>query len=321
MSAVESAYALVEEGRVADATAVLERAGAEGNGLALAELGGWYIQGQFVQRRLVTARECFRRAAECGSMAARMIYLSLVGNGTGGIRDWPHALRLLEAMAVDNIDAATQTDLIRAMALTEDGDPRTLPDRQIVSERPEIAWFPGLFTAAECSYLVQAAEPLLRPSVVLDPVSGVPIANPVRTSDAAGFPWASEVPVVHALNRRLAAASGTVEQAGEPLQILRYRPGQQYRSHHDAVQSEENQRIMTMLIYLNHDYSGGETTFTKACLKLRGAVGDALLFRNVDHAGRPDPMALHAGEPVTSGTKMIASRWIRRRAFGPDRLV
>jgi prolyl 4-hydroxylase len=45
------------------------------------------------------------------------------------------------------------------------------------------------------------------------------------------------------------------------------------------------------------------------------------MFSNVDADGRPDPLSEHAGLPVTSGTKLIASRWIREEdfAFPPPR--
>ena len=60
------------------------------------------------------------------------------------------------------------------------------------------------------------------------------VQNPVRTSDAMVFPWIAESPAVHALNRRIAAATGTIPAQGEPLQVLRYRRGQQYRPHLDC---------------------------------------------------------------------------------------
>ena len=52
-------------------------------------------------------------------------------------------------------------------------------------------------------------------------------------------------------------------------------------------------------------------------LAFKGDVGDALLFRNATDDGRPDPESLHAGLPVTSGEKLLASRWIRQKPFGP----
>jgi len=43
----------------------------------------------------------------------------------------------------------------------------------------------------------------------------------------------------------------------------------------------------------------------------RGGTGDALIFANVDPAGHPDPMTLHAGTPPKSGDKWVFSQWIR----------
>jgi prolyl 4-hydroxylase len=123
----------------------------------------------------------------------------------------------------------------------------------------------------------------------------------------------AESPAVHALNRRLAAASDTRVEQGEPLQVLRYSPGQEYRPHLDAIADVDNQRILTFLVYLNDDYVGGETEFLATGLKVKGAKGDGLLFRNADTAARPDPRAKHAGLPVDSGEKYLASRWIRER--------
>jgi prolyl 4-hydroxylase len=316
---IEQAYRLVDQRRVAEAVAVLERAGGQGDAAALVELGAWHMGGQIVPRRLSRSREYFRQAGELGHDQARMIHIAFLANGTGGARDWRGALALLEA--TDSEDAGLQLSLIGAMDLTDDGDPRSVPERRDVALQPEVAWFDGLFTVQECDYLIGAAAPLLKPSIVVDPQTGQHVPHPVRTSHGASFPWAAEVPAIHALNRRLAAACGTDERAGEPLQILRYRPGQQYRPHHDALAPGENQRIITMLVYLNNDYAGGETVFTETELRLRGGIGDALVFRNADDDGRPDPLAHHAGEPVTSGEKLIASRWIHQQPFGPDRSI
>jgi prolyl 4-hydroxylase len=152
---------------------------------------------------------------------------------------------------------------------------------------------------------------------VVDPRTGRQIPHPIRTSDGATFAWLIANPAVHALVRRIAAASATRVEQGEPLQVLRYRPGQQYRSHLDAVPAHGNRRILTMIVYLNDGYEGGETRFVKTGLSVRGRKGDGLLFRNTLPDGRPDPMSEHAGLPVTAGTKLIASRWIWERDFAP----
>jgi prolyl 4-hydroxylase len=81
----------------------------------------------------------------------------------------------------------------------------------------------------------------------------------------------------------------------------------------DWLPGDPNPRIMTVLVWLNEGYGGGETEFVNAGLKAKGRKGDALLFRNGLPDGRVDPASEHAGLPVTSGTKLLASRWIRER--------
>jgi prolyl 4-hydroxylase len=154
---------------------------------------------------------------------------------------------------------------------------------------------------------------MLQPSIVIDPHSGQQVPNPIRTSSGASFPFVDENPAIHALNRRLAAASGSDVRAGEPLWVLHYAPGQQYREHSDALPgvAPAQQRVMTFLVYLNEDYDGGETSFPAVGVKFRGRTGDGLLFRNAAPDGTPDPLSLHAGLPVTRGVKHLASRWIR----------
>jgi prolyl 4-hydroxylase len=139
----------------------------------------------------------------------------------------------------------------------------------------------------------------------------------MRTSDGSTIHWLIEDPAVHALNRRLAAASGSDAAQGEAIQILRYRPGQQYHPHFDFVRASDNQRTWTALVYLNHDYTGGETSFLRTGLKVKGRKGDAIVFRNAGADGGPDPMSEHAGLPVAGGVKYLASRWIRAKRWVP----
>ncbi|MFS0736487.1 hypothetical protein ABC347_05500 [Sphingomonas sp. 1P06PA] len=79
-----------------------------------------------------------------------------------------------------------------------------------------------------------------------------------------------------------------------------------------------NPRVATLILWLNDDYEGGKTWFAPPGPVVRGRIGDALLFRNLGDDGLPDPAARHAGLPVTAGTKIVASRWIRARPAGQD---
>lgn len=261
------------------------------------------------------ARELLRRAAAAGERKATVVYTNLLGAGVGGPRDWPQALRLLAGLAPGSRRAAGELALIAGMPLDSEGDPRTVPAGEPLSQRPQAVRFRALLTREECAWLIAAAAPMLSPSVVVDPKTGAQRPDPLRTADSVGFTAPLENLAVHALNRRLAAASGTAAEQGEPLQVLRYRPGGEYRAHFDAIPGFANQRTHTMLVWLNDGFAGGETHFPEAGLTLRGEVGDALLFRNTLEDGRPDPASAHAGLPVTAGEKWLASRWMRARPF------
>ncbi len=317
MTNIERASQLHRAGHVVDAVAHLRAAGLAGDAAAWIELAFWFLQGNGVVRDLNVARQLFGRAAAMGDRQARMIHLSLIANGTGGSSDWGQALTLLRQAARDDGQAALQVDLIAAMDLDADGNPRVAPAVRELQQQPETHLFEALLTPQECAAIADAALPALVPSVVVDPRSGQAIPHPVRTSDNAAFPWVSETPFIHAINRRLAAASKTDVTCGEPLQVLRYRPGQEYKPHFDALPPGDNQRVVTMICYLNAGYVGGETQFMTTGLRVRGEIGDVLMFRNAGADGSPDPHSQHAGLPVTQGEKLVASRWIRQRRFGP----
>jgi prolyl 4-hydroxylase len=97
--------------------------------------------------------------------------------------------------------------------------------------------------------------------------------------------------------------------------VLSYQPGQEYKLHSDALPHDLNPRVLTLLVYLNSDYRGGETEFPRAGIRYRGRPGDALVFDSVTRDGVPDPAAWHAGLPVAAGRKLLLSKWIRKGAL------
>ncbi|MFL6725842.1 MAG: 2OG-Fe(II) oxygenase [Sphingomicrobium sp.] len=313
MTAVDNAYRALSRGDAPQALAELERAAEAGDPGSLLELGVWRLEGRYIPRDVPLSREYFRKAGEFGDARAEHVYVCFLANGIGGDADWPSARNRLRELAIRDERAARQCELIGSMDLTSDGYPTNRPQGCQISTHPEAFVFDGFASTAECKYLIGAAKPLLAQSVIVDPATGQMRPHPVRTSDGAAFPWVSEDLVISALNRRIASGSGTDIKSGEPLQVLRYRPGQEYRPHLDALPTGENQRVLTMLVYLNEAYEGGETLFTRTGLKFTGTVGDALLFRNASPGGLPDHDAEHAGLPVTAGEKFVASRWIRER--------
>ena len=310
---IAEAQQLLQSGQAQNAVNLLGTAAAKGDPDALFMLAELCLVGSVVHRDLPLSRDLFRRSAEAGSHDGAAVYRAFMANGTGAPPDWPKAVELLNAAAATDPSAARELALSADMNLTPDGGPIGTFDGELLASSPEVRLFRNLFTPAECAFLIDVASPKMTPSVVVNPQTGQQVPNPVRTSDGAAFPLAGENPAMHALCRRLAAASGTDVGQGEPLQILRYSPGQEFRPHFDAIHDTDNQRILTFLVYLNDDYEGGETLFLASGLKVKGQTGDGLLFRNADDSGRQDPNAQHAGLPPTAGEKFLASRWIRQR--------
>jgi prolyl 4-hydroxylase len=311
--ALKQAETLLQRGDVRGAATLLKEAERAGDGRAARELALWCLTGQVIRRDLAASRALFERAAVLGDPDSAAVTRAFVAGGVGGPADWPRAMALLHDAARKDGQAAAQLRLIETMDLGPTGEPARTFAGKVLSETPEVRVYPALFTPAECAYLIEVAKPAMRPSVVVDPHTGRQAPNPIRTSQAAAFPFVDENPAIRALNRRLAAASGTDIRAGEPLQVLRYAPGEQYREHSDALPhvAPDQQRVLTFLVYLNEDYDGGETAFPALGIQFRGRTGDGLLFRNALSDGALDPRAVHAGLPVTRGLKLIASRWIR----------
>lgn len=310
---IDRAHRLAEKGAVGQMMQLLECAARDGHADAAAMLGDMRLSGALVRRDLNLARDWYGCAAKLGMDEIEPIYIALLANGAGGTpRHWPDALARLGALANNNLLAARQQALIAQMQLTPDGDPLSLQRGEILSERPALNRCKNFLSPEECHYIVELCQGALQPATVVHPVTGALVRDPIRTARIASFPFVREDPVLHAINRRIAAATVTDYAQGEPLQVLCYAPGEEYKLHSDTLPAGLNQRDDTFLVALSEEYEGGETSFPKLRIDWRGGMGDALHFRNVDETGSPDPLTLHCGQPVLNGVKYMLSKWIRR---------
>ena len=105
----------------------------------------------------------------------------------------------------------------------------------------------------------------------------------------------------------------------EPLHILQYGVGQEYKKHKDFFNTPshditDNDRIGTAILYLNEGFKGGETVFPDIGLKIVPEKG-SLLFFDYKYSYETNQKTLHAGLPVVEGTKYIATVWIRSKPY------
>ena len=202
-----------------------------------------------------------------------------------------------------------------------------LPDREVqvllTMQRPRVVLFGGFLSDAECDGLIELSRPRLARSETVDHRSGGSEVNAARTSDGMFFER-GEAPLIQRIEQRIATLLHWPVDKGEGLQILRYRPGAQYRPHFDyfdpaqpgtaAVLKRGGQRVATLIMYLQVPANGGATIFPDVGLEVAPVKGHALFFSY----DRPHESTgtLHGGAPVTDGEKWVATKWLREGVFG-----
>ena len=89
-----------------------------------------------------------------------------------------------------------------------------------------------------------------------------------------------------------------VSLAEQRTQLMRYREGEYFGVHTDAPFVAQDGAItkLSLVLYLNDDYAGGETIFPDLGLEVRPEVGKILLF---------PPDLSHMSKPISRGMKYI----------------
>jgi prolyl 4-hydroxylase len=179
----------------------------------------------------------------------------------------------------------------------------------------------SVLTKDDCRYLMEKANSLFKPSSVV----GVNGQDSSRTSETA---WISkDDPVAKKVFAKACEMTGKPMGCCEDLQVVRYKPGTYYKAHHDSCcdgsdacqefETKGGQRVGTMLVYLNDEFTDGETHFPDhGGVKMKTPPGSAIFFRPLaNDTPKCHPKALHAGLPISSGTKYVCNAWVREEDF------
>jgi prolyl 4-hydroxylase len=190
----------------------------------------------------------------------------------------------------------------------------------IESDYTDPVFYNDFISDAQAKAIIEKATPLFEESTI---VSGG-VEN-IRKSQTA---WISkqESPVKE-ITEKVCQLTKTPFSHAEKMQIVKYDPNGFYNEHWDAacddnpqcVEFEKNggQRKITMLIYLNDDFEGGETRFPNLKKSFQPKKNGGLLFYSLENGGKHKchPKALHAGVPVKSGQKYICNIWLREKPY------
>jgi prolyl 4-hydroxylase len=182
---------------------------------------------------------------------------------------------------------------------------------ELLHKEPLIMRMEGVLTDEECEQLIQAAAPRLKPSKLVNRV-----VSEIRTSRGMFFEE-GESPFIHRIEQRIAQLMNVPIEHAEGLQVLHYGPGQEYKAHHDFfapnTPAAGNNRISTLVIYLNDVEEGGETVFPLLDLAVKPKRGSAVYFEYFYRNQTLNDLTLHSSVPVVRGEKWVATQWMRRQ--------
>jgi prolyl 4-hydroxylase len=192
---------------------------------------------------------------------------------------------------------------------------------------PRVVLFGNLLSAEECEQMIMASRLKLSRSTVVNAATGNYEMHPDRTSTGTHFER-SESPLIARIEQRISELVDHPVENGEPLQVLHYLQGGEYKPHYDYFDPKQpgndkvlamgGQRIATLVMYLNDVVAGGSTVFPAIGLDVLPRRGSAVYFAYTTEGGDTDPRSLHGGSPVGAGEKWIATKWLRQRAYlGP----
>ncbi len=190
---------------------------------------------------------------------------------------------------------------------------------------PRVILFGNLLAPEECEELIEMSRGKLARSSVVNAATGNYDVHPHRTSSGTHFNR-GENALIQRIERRVSELVQHPVECGEPLQILHYQPGGEYKPHFDyfdpaqpgneVVLKHGGQRVATLVMYLNDVPAGGSTVFPAVGLDVLPRRGNAVYFAYTTEQGELDARSLHGGNPVSEGEKWIATKWFRQQPYG-----
>lgn len=133
-------------------------------------------------------------------------------------------------------------------------------------------------------------------------------------------------PIIKEIAEYTSKISGLPLENQEATQVAYYNAGGKFDAHYDAcvyedksfcdkINNNAGQRKMTLLIYLNDDFEGGETEFTVLNLKIKPKKGKGILFYDTDDNQEIIKESMHKGNEIIKGEKWICTKWVHFKKF------
>jgi prolyl 4-hydroxylase len=217
-----------------------------------------------------------------------------------------------------------KSDPAMVYAKTQDGHGVVI---EVISDDPKIMLLHNFLSPQECDTLIKLGEEGGMPRSTVQG-HGNELSGD-RTSHTTNLKRGQHEDVKR-IEKRVTAFSGLPPSHTEPLQIVRYHKGQQYKAHYDffvpgakgtdRALKRGGQRQVTFFCYLNDvpdDETGSHTEFPKLGVKVKPKKGLAVYWMNVTPDKKEDFRTLHSGNPPKNPntTKYGCNIWCREKPF------
>jgi prolyl 4-hydroxylase len=189
-------------------------------------------------------------------------------------------------------------------------------------------WMDGFLSSRTCAWILDELEiALWKPSSVVsrqEDGSLQDYRSASRMSETAHEEWFSPVlrRELRRIEKRIAAILDAEVSRFERWQASLYRRGGRFDSHFDTgywAHEPAGERAKTVLLFLDTPRAGGGTRFKELRIEVDARAGRLLTWDNLLPNGERNPRMLHAGVPVTRGTKTVLVTWIRQNEVRPTR--
>ncbi|WP_260288315.1 2OG-Fe(II) oxygenase [Peribacillus aracenensis] len=179
-------------------------------------------------------------------------------------------------------------------------------------DEPLIVILGNVLSDEECDGLIELSKDRMNRSKI----GAKHEVNEIRTSSSMFF-QENEYDIITKIEKRISTIMNIPIEHGDGIQVLKYTPGQEYKAHFDFFTSSsiaaKNNRISTIIMYLNNVEHGGETFFPKLNFSVSPRKGMAVYFEYFYNDKNLNELTLHGGAPVITGEKWVATQWMRRQ--------
>lgn len=234
--------------------------------------------------------------------------------------------------------------------------PTSFPKLTVLNKDPPVYTVDDFLTEQQCDAIVDTAQRhgevvTTSRTYLLHNNSTSAQSKEVRNSTT----WYVDAnyPVIEEMCSKVSLLTGHSVSTFEEPQVVRYRPGQYYAWHQDAippgkVNAHAGNRLATVLIYLNDVHKGsvhhnelstngvqasnlgvleatntdgaslgGCTSFKSLDLHVRPKKGKCLIFFPCFYDGTPDSRTVHCSQPIGEGDaeKWVAQIWVHQRPY------